>query len=159
MNPDQQIALASVIAGGAVGLAGILVAGVGGWRDRALSRNLAETARKQQRLAEAYVELIELAEKIGYWASRLRPVVTVDLDYQPPEPPSLDEQTRVCAKVLAYGSKDVKAKWKSWQECVKEIEPLSVKRCMAMGRPMTPRPTTPTSRAAESSRSSRRTVM
>jgi hypothetical protein len=112
-EPRPQIALASVIAGGAVGLAGILVAGVGGWRDRALSRNLAETARKQQRLAEAYVELIELAEKIGYWASRLRPVVTVDLDYQPQEPPSLDE--------FAYGSKDVKAKWKSWQECVKEI--------------------------------------
>jgi len=92
-----------------------------------LSRSLAETARKQQRLAVAYVELIELAEKIGYWASRLRPVVTVDLDYQPPGPPSLDEQTRVGAKVLAYRSKDVKARWKSWQECVKEIERADLK--------------------------------
>jgi len=103
-----------------VGLAGILVAGLGGWRDRISATNLAETARKQQRLAEAYVELIELAEKIGYWASRLRPVMA-DLDYQPPEPPSLDEQMRVGAKVLAYGTKDVKVKWKSWQQCVNEI--------------------------------------
>ena len=68
--------------------------------------NLAENATKQQRLAEAYVELIELAEKIGYWASRLRPV-KADLDYQPPEPPSVNERTRVGAKAHACGTKDV----------------------------------------------------
>ena len=34
---------------------------------------------------------------------------------------------QVGAKVLAYGTKDVKPKWTSWLQCVKEIERADLK--------------------------------
>lgn len=120
MNADQQITVISIIAGSAVGLAGIVATGLGGWRDRASARTLAETARKQQRLADAYVDALALAATVGYWASRLRPVIAGP-DYQPPGAPPEQEQIRVGATVLTFGSQEVKARWKSWQQAVQDI--------------------------------------
>jgi len=121
MNPDQQIALASVIAGGAVGLAGLLVAVLGGWRDRESARAMAREERHQSRIADAYVALLEGAEKIGNWAALVRPVIDTNPPQAPPPLPDVDAQYRVEALVNAYGSGEVKAALEEWRESVRAI--------------------------------------
>lgn len=120
MNASDKIALVSVASSGAVGLAGVLAAGLGGWRDRRAARERADTERKQTRLAEAYVDLLDFCERIGNWVVRLQPIVTT-VDYQPPSPPPEAEQARVAAKLAAYGSAEVKALHKTWRDAVNEI--------------------------------------
>jgi hypothetical protein len=120
VTPTETIALTSVVASGLVGLAGILVAGLSGWRDRKTARDLADTERKQTRLANAYVDVLDLSERVGYWASQLQPVDASE-DYRPPDPPTMAEQTRVGAKLSAYGSPEVRNLHKTWLKCVGDI--------------------------------------
>lgn len=120
MTPAEKIALTSVVASGVVGLAGVLAAGLGGWRDRAAARELAREERRQARLSDTYVDLLDLAERVGYWVAQLRPITAAD-DYQPPAPPTTAEQTRVKAKLAAHGSADVKALHQAWYAVVREI--------------------------------------
>lgn len=126
MTPSENIALTSVIASGLVGIIGILAAVFGGWRDRHAARSRAETERKQSRLAEAYVDVLDLTERVGYWASQLRPVSAPE-DYQPPAPPTVADQTRVTAKLSAFGSPEVRALHKSWRACVNAIVAADLK--------------------------------
>ena len=70
------------VATATVGVAGI----VGTWltanRGLAHERRLATEARQQQRLENAYVGLLDVAERVGHWAQLAWPV----LDSDPPRP-------------------------------------------------------------------------
>lgn len=118
MNPDQQIALASVISGGAVAFVGVVVTGIGGWRDRRHSKEMAATDRKQLRLADAYVSLLDYANKVGYWAQNVRPVIDTDPPQPPPATPDFEVYSAVMARVDAYGSAAVQEKLAAWTEAV-----------------------------------------
>jgi len=62
---DQRIAFASVVAVAVVSTASAIVTAYTCWRDRASVQNLALEERRQQRLADAYVELLQMAEQAG----------------------------------------------------------------------------------------------
>jgi hypothetical protein len=115
-----------------VGLGGLLVAGLGGWRDRVATRDLADRERRQNRLADAYVDLLDLCLRVGYWASQLRPI-TAPPDYQPPEPPTTDEQTRVRAKLAAYGSRAVQDLHEAWHSSVQAIVKADLQVALRLG--------------------------
>ena len=121
------------VATATVGVAGIF----GTWltgkqgRDRAeaISREtlaqerlLANEARKQQRLENAYVDLLDMAERAGQWAQMVLPMI----DTNPPQPvpaelPSLEEQAHTVALVQTFGSDEVLERMKTWRAVVKEI--------------------------------------
>ena len=69
---------------------------------------MAREARTQERLANAYVDLLDMAERTGQWAQSVRPM----MDTIPPQPvpplPELSEQARVEALVGAFGSNEVR---------------------------------------------------
>jgi hypothetical protein len=116
VNADQIIAITSVIAGGAVGAGGLIIAGLSGAKDRALATDLARTERRQQRLADAYIDLLKMADKIGHWASKVTPIYDTVPSQEPPPLPEVDEQIAVSAKVNAYGSPEVKELLKAWRQ-------------------------------------------
>jgi len=127
VTPDQKIALASVISGGVVGLAGLVVAALAGRLDRVSSRKMVREERHQQRLADAYVALLEVAEKIGNWAALVRPALDSMPPRDPPPLPDVDIQIRVTALVNAYGSDDVKTRLKEWRDTVSAIRNADLK--------------------------------
>src|SRR5262245_50739995 len=106
MNADA-IALASVISSGAVGLTGVIVAAISGWRDRRHSGEEAETERQQRRLAEAYVDLLQTAERTGQWVSAIHPVIDTVPPQPVPGPPDVTEQARSWALLGAFASEQV----------------------------------------------------
>lgn len=120
MSPNS-IALASVIVTGATAIVAVGVTGLSGWRDRAHQKAMADTERKQARLAEAYVALLDHVAKVSYWAQKLRPVV----DTNPPQPlppvPDFDASAAVMARVDAYGSDRVTELTHEWDAAVKAI--------------------------------------
>ena len=85
----------------------------------------AETAkdqRRQQRLADAYVDLLTFASTMGAWANFVRPI----LDTDPPKElpvgiPPVDEQIRVEARAAAFASAEVRRLVKIWRDSVGEI--------------------------------------
>ncbi|MET9303559.1 hypothetical protein ABZX66_30030 [Micromonospora aurantiaca] len=81
---------------------------------------LAKEQRDQQRRSEAYVELLTMVERVGQWASMVRPM----LDTNPPRPvpplPELSEQARSNALVGAYASPAVKERYQAWRKVVME---------------------------------------
>jgi hypothetical protein len=85
-------------------------------------RLLSSEARKQQRLEDAYVELLDMAERAGQWAQMVLPMI----DTNPPQPvpaelPSLEEQAHTVALVQAFGSHEVLEWMKTWRAVVKKI--------------------------------------
>lgn len=114
---------------GAIGIVLTFVAGKQGRdhaervaRDRSShERTLAEEARRQQRLENAYIELLDMAEKVGYWAQFSYPI----LEYNPPQPqpelPDLPSQARTEALVKGFGSRVVLHLMTSWRKIVKDM--------------------------------------
>lgn len=119
MTPEQTLALWSVISGGAVGLAGVLLAGLSGWRDRKHAKDLAERDRKQRRLEDAYLGMMVMCDKVGNWCARVCPVVANGQD-SPPFP-DLDTQILARSKLNAYGSDTAKAAFETWMETVNQV--------------------------------------
>jgi hypothetical protein len=111
----------------------VAVAGIAGtlWSGR-LSRTSAERIaqetherameaareqRRQERLAVAYVEVLQIAESVGHWAQSFGVV----MDRAEPPLPPLAEQVRARALLLAHGSPDVRAAHHAWASVVDQI--------------------------------------
>ncbi len=109
----------AIVAGVIVGLAGVLVGYVGGAKDRQSVRELADRDRHQERLADAYIALLEMAEKMGVWAASVRRKMIPP--GPEPELPAVDNQISVTAKVNAYGSDAVREKMAVWERAVQAV--------------------------------------
>lgn len=70
-------------------------------------RQLAEEAREQERLADAYAKLRIMTERIGAWAQMIKPMMDTDPPRPVSEPPGLDTQTEVEAVISAFGPEGV----------------------------------------------------
>lgn len=112
------------VATATVGVAGI----VGTWltanRGLAHERRLATEARQQQRLENAYIGLLDVAERVGHWAQLAWPVFDTDPPQPAPELPSLAEQAHTEALVRAFGSENVLRQMKAWRDIVREMRTL-----------------------------------
>lgn len=113
----------------ALGAIGIVVTGLtakGGRRhaenvaeDRMThEREIAEDARAQDRLGDAYVELLSIVNRTADYAGRVRPMLDTDPPTPRPPLPSTDEQSRADALVMAYGSRAVEALFEEWRQSV-----------------------------------------
>lgn len=94
-------------------------------------RLMAEDARKQQRLENAYIEMLEMTEKASQWAQIAYPL----FDSNPPAPvpdlPSLDAQSHVEALVRAFGSDEVLDLFEAWRSVI--VEMVRCDRLIKMG--------------------------
>jgi len=81
-------------------------------------RLLTREARVQQRLENAYVDLLRMAERAGQWAQMSYPIVG-----RPPELPlpSLVEQANTTALVRAFGSAEVLKRLETWRTVVQQM--------------------------------------
>jgi hypothetical protein len=84
-------------------------------------RELAADARRQQRLSEAYVELLEVVGGVGYWSSSLYPMIDTDPPRELPPLPPLEKQLRAQALVSAYGSDTVRELHRTWTSTMVQI--------------------------------------
>ena len=82
---------------------------------------LARETRKQERLAEAHIALLEMSESVGAWAQSVKPF----LDTIPPQPvpplPPVEVQTKVGARVEAFGSAPVRGANEEWLSAVRAV--------------------------------------
>jgi hypothetical protein len=129
------------VATGALGATGIVFTWLSGKQGRDHAENLAKLRndheatlakeeRTQQRLANAYIALLEMAERVGMWAQMVRPMV----DTIPPQPvprmPDIDVQGQVNALVGAYGSSLVRERLDAWRAIV--LHMISMDRVIGM---------------------------
>jgi hypothetical protein len=103
----------------AVGVAGILATYFTGGKRLAHEQLLAEEAREQQRLENAYVGLLDMTERAGQWAQMAYPFM--DEGTPVPKLPELPEQARVEALVKAFGSDGVRERMESWRTVVHQM--------------------------------------
>lgn len=81
---------------------------------------LAREARIQQRLEDAYVEVLTFVYRVGQWVDLTRPLI--DVGVKAPGLPELDEQARVRAMVSAYASEVVKDLMAEWDRVVVMVQ-------------------------------------
>jgi hypothetical protein len=116
------------ITSGEVGLGGLLVGAAGliaGQLQTARADKRAERRLHAQwlrdRRADAYVDVLGVAEKCGQWAQLIDPIV----DGSPPRPvpplASPDDQGRVEALLAAFGSDTVRDRYTSWRSALLDI--------------------------------------
>ena len=107
--------LAVLTGGGLAALGGLLSGLVTNWlgdkrdqRKYGHERAMALEARRQQRLEQAYVELLTYLAGHAAWARGVRPLVATAVTVTQAQDPLVDEQAnRVEALVAAYGSEEV----------------------------------------------------
>jgi hypothetical protein len=120
------VALAAVIVAGI----SVVSSGVIAWRvpDRAAKHalELARENRTQQRLAEAYADVLRIVEREGLYlfAKVCNSVAAaIESEYDPiprmqVAPPQLTDQASVTALLAAFGSDDVRNKYNGWRGAV-----------------------------------------
>jgi hypothetical protein len=84
-------------------------------------RELAEDARAQARLGDAYVELLSIVNRTAHFADLVRPIFDTDPPTPPPPLPPPEEQMRAEALVMAYGSRAVEDLFEAWRQSVWNI--------------------------------------
>jgi hypothetical protein len=117
--------------GGAFGAFGTWMAYLTGAKTRASAekiadsknkhdRDLAVEQRQQQRRAEAYVEILAIAEQVGQWAGAVLPML--DEGQKTPDLPDLAQQARVNALISAYGSSKAIVFYEAWRSAAGEVQ-------------------------------------
>jgi hypothetical protein len=118
------LALASVITSGVVGISGI---GAGLWTSRQTA-NLARETRSQERLANAYLEVLSSVERQGQWFQSRGDnlVARTDPYFSGPTAsfsrPELGERSRAKALLGAFGSTQVKNRYLAWTLAAASID-------------------------------------
>jgi hypothetical protein len=107
----------------AVGTAGIVFTWLTGKQARDDARAAAREAREQQRLENAYVGLLDMAERAGQWVQMVYPIV--DTGQPLPEFPQYPEQAHTEALVKSFGSGELRALMEAWRDVVKETAATS----------------------------------
>jgi hypothetical protein len=88
-------------------------------KKNASDQELAREQRGQQRRAEAYLEVLTIAERIGQWTSTVEPMYQAG---QPdPQLPDLATQARGTALLNAYGSSKALVFYNAWRKTAEEI--------------------------------------
>lgn len=90
----------------------------------AQQRLLAQDARDQERLENAYLELLRMVEGLGQWVQHVYP--SVDLGTPIKNPPTVDEQARTQALVNAFGSHRVRELLNEWRKFLRQAISLAV---------------------------------
>jgi hypothetical protein len=101
MDPS---AVAAVLLGSAV-VSAPVTAVLGHWNE--LSR--AREERRQERLAETYLDVVQTVITACDWVDRTHPLVTMEGAPGPPEIPTDDQQRLLRARLSAYGSSAMQA--------------------------------------------------
>lgn len=109
------------LAGIAATLAGTLTANWTAGRERQHKEELAREERRQTRLADAYVEVLKIAEGTGQWAQLVRPAFDSDPPRVPPPLPELEQQAKAQVLLLAFGSSAVVEAFENWRQTVRRI--------------------------------------
>jgi hypothetical protein len=78
-------------------------------------RELAEDARVQARLGDAYVDLLSIVNRTGHYADLVRPVFEANPSAPAPPRPPVEERTRAEALVMASGSQAVEELFEAWR--------------------------------------------
>jgi hypothetical protein len=116
----------AILTGGGLALLGGLLSGLltnwlGDKRDQRKyehERAMAMDARRQERLEQAYIELLAYLPHQAAWARPVRPFRgTVQAD-----PMSFKEVKRIEALVEAHGSEEVRRLLQQWRECWQKID-------------------------------------
>ncbi len=121
MSQEWVALVASGTVSVAVAVAGAVTAIWIATLNRDTTLQLAREERKQQRLSSAYIEILSLVHRIGYWASRVRPLMDTNPPQERPLLPSPEEQARMEALVTAFGSKEVRDLKTEWWKEIAEI--------------------------------------
>ena len=82
-------------------------------------RLLSKEAREQQRLENAYVDLLDMTERVGQWAQMAYP--RSDTHQPVPDMPPPEEQAHTGALVKAFGSDEVRERMETWRTVVLEV--------------------------------------
>ncbi|WP_435070800.1 hypothetical protein, partial [Amycolatopsis thermoflava] len=110
--------VAPVAAAGGASI-GSLTTWLAGQGSRRHTEALAREARRQQRFADAYIELLITVEAMGQWAQLVRPML--DVGMSTPSLPSFEQQARVQALLAGYATPQVKALFETYSESIREI--------------------------------------
>jgi hypothetical protein len=78
----------------------------------------ARLARLQERLEQAYIELLTFLSHYSQWAESVRPVIG---PVQRPDPVPQEERWRMEALLTAYGSDEIRLLLQQWGECATKI--------------------------------------
>jgi hypothetical protein len=88
-----------------------------GTRDH--EQDMAREARRQERLAQTYIELLTYLSRYLDWSRSVRPMLG---PVPAPDPPPSQERWRIEALVMAYGSQKVRRLLDEWGECATKID-------------------------------------
>jgi hypothetical protein len=122
----EWVAPVSAAGGASIGTVTTWLTGMGGRRHaRDITRStlrhaelMAAEERHQQRLADAYVQLLTTIQRLGQWAELVRPMVGPT----PQRPlPDLEEQAQTLALVGAYASPSVAALYEEYAAVIKAM--------------------------------------
>lgn len=113
--------------GGLAALGGVVSAWITNWlggrRDRRRydhERAMALETRRQERLEQAYIELLGYLSHYAEWMSS--PQRLLGQQVAPPDPPPLEERKRVMVLLEAYGSQEVRRLLREWRSCAAKLE-------------------------------------
>jgi hypothetical protein len=117
----------ALLTGGGLAAAGGLLSGVltnllGAKRDQRKYEHeqaMGREARRQERLAQTYIELLTYLSHYGDWAKSVRPMWG---SFPAPDPLPREERWRIEAFVTAYGSHEVNELLHAWGEHATKID-------------------------------------
>jgi hypothetical protein len=74
----------------------------------------------RERQGDAYVQLLDMAERVGQWAAFVQPMTYVE-GHPRPELPGLAEQAQVTAQVRAFGTPTIRKRMAAWHAAVRAM--------------------------------------
>ena len=114
--------LAILTGGGLAALGGLLSDWIGARRDQRRYQHeqaMAREVRRQERLEQAYLELLTYLAHHWDWARSVRPMLG---EIPAPDPVPAQERWRLQALVSAHGSPEVRRLLREWVECAAKID-------------------------------------
>jgi len=95
----------------------------------------AREERRQTRLAETYLDVIETTLRVEAWVERTVPFLSWSTDPGPPALPTDDEQLKLAARVSAYGTTQMQAAFQAVAAAQRDFANALRRRDMLMQDP------------------------